>query len=95
MRSPKEEQELLTLFILINFIRLFEQFTFFQIRLDYGGADVTQSFHYLLQRAGFPYKDCQPNHPLDGALLSRLKEGYCHLNLVRLCFRKVLQHSLT
>lgn len=52
--------------------------------MDYGGADVTQSFYYLLQRAGFPYKECQPQHPLDGALLSRLKEGYCHLNLVRI-----------
>lgn len=55
----------------------------FQIRLDYGGSDITQSFHYLLQRAGFPYKECQPQHPLDGALLTRIKEGYCHLNLVR------------
>jgi hypothetical protein len=56
----------------------------FQIRLDYGGSDITQSFHYLLQRAGFPYKECQPQHPLDGALLTRIKEGYCHLNLVRI-----------
>nr|SVE84755.1 EOG090X02LT [Daphnia pulex] len=52
-----------------------------RIRLDYGGSDITQSFHYLLQRAGFPYKECQPQHPLDGALLTRIKEGYCHLNL--------------
>nr|SVE93502.1 EOG090X02LT [Scapholeberis mucronata] len=52
-----------------------------RIRLDYGGADVTQSFYYLLQKAGFPYKNCQPHHPLDGALLTRLKESYCHLNL--------------
>nr|SVE92898.1 EOG090X02LT [Moina brachiata] len=50
-------------------------------RLDYGGSDVTQSFYYLLQRAGFPYSQCQPEEPLDGALLSRLKETYCHLNL--------------
>jgi len=52
--------------------------------LDYGGSDVTQAFHYLLQRAGFPYRECQPNRqPLDGALLSRIKENYCHLNLVK------------
>jgi len=52
-----------------------------RIRLDYGGSDVTQMFHYLLQKAAFPYKECQPSHPLDGALLSRLKDNYCHLNL--------------
>jgi len=50
--------------------------------LDYGGNDVTQSFYYLLQKAGFPYKGCQLTASLlDCALLSRLKETYCHLNL--------------
>lgn len=51
-------------------------------------------FHYLLQKAAFPYKECQPSHPLDGALLSRLKENYCHLNLVKSFNKNILNHSI-
>ncbi|KAM3838488.1 actin-related protein 8 [Diretmus argenteus] len=48
--------------------------------LAYGGADVTRSFFWLLQRAGFPYRDCQLSNRLDCQLLQHLKETFCHLD---------------
>ncbi|KAJ3586091.1 hypothetical protein NHX12_012492 [Muraenolepis orangiensis] len=48
--------------------------------LSYGGADVTRTFFWLLQRAGFPYRECQLGNRLDCQLLQQLKELFCHLN---------------
>ncbi|KAM4610829.1 actin-related protein 8 isoform 1-T1 [Polymixia lowei] len=48
--------------------------------LAYGGADVTRSFFWLLQRAGFPYRECQLSNRLDCKLLQHLKETFCHLD---------------
>lgn len=48
--------------------------------LAYGGSDVTRTFFWLLQRAGFPYRDCQLSNRLDCHLLQQLKETFCHLN---------------
>uniref|UniRef100_A0A8D0CZ17 Actin-related protein 8 n=1 Tax=Sander lucioperca TaxID=283035 RepID=A0A8D0CZ17_SANLU len=48
--------------------------------LAYGGSDVTRTFFWLLQRAGFPYRDCQLSSRLDCQLLQHLKETFCHLN---------------
>uniref|UniRef100_A0A8D3BW21 Actin-related protein 8 n=1 Tax=Scophthalmus maximus TaxID=52904 RepID=A0A8D3BW21_SCOMX len=48
--------------------------------LAYGGSDVTRTLFWLLQRAGFPYRDCQLGSRLDCQLLQQLKETFCHLN---------------
>ncbi|XP_029362964.1 actin-related protein 8 [Echeneis naucrates] len=48
--------------------------------LAYGGSDVTRTFFWLLQRAGFPYRDCQLSSRLDCQLLQHLKETFCHLD---------------
>ncbi|XP_008413031.1 actin-related protein 8 [Poecilia reticulata] len=48
--------------------------------LAYGGSDVTRTFFWLLQRAGFPYRDCQLTSRLDCQLLQHLKETFCHLD---------------
>uniref|UniRef100_A0A3Q2C7B5 Actin-related protein 8 n=1 Tax=Cyprinodon variegatus TaxID=28743 RepID=A0A3Q2C7B5_CYPVA len=48
--------------------------------LAYGGSDVTRTFLWLLQRAGFPYRDCQLTNRLDCQLLQHLKETFCHLD---------------
>ncbi|KAM6976476.1 actin-related protein 8 [Aplochiton taeniatus] len=48
--------------------------------LAYGGSDVTRCFSWLLQRAGFPYRDCQLSNRLDCVLLQQLKETFCHLD---------------
>ncbi|KAG7224321.1 hypothetical protein INR49_000564 [Caranx melampygus] len=50
--------------------------------LAYGGSDVTRTFFWLLQRAGFPYRDCQLSSRLDCQLLQQLKETFCHLDQV-------------
>lgn len=52
--------------------------------LEYGGSDITQVFHWLLQKCSFPYKECSVERAIDCQLLNRLKEKHCHLNLVRL-----------
>ncbi|XP_058827296.1 actin-related protein 8-like [Topomyia yanbarensis] len=52
-----------------------------RVRLDYGGADVTQAFFWMLQKCAFPYKDCDQKKPQDVMLLKQLKEEYCHVNL--------------
>lgn len=48
--------------------------------LAYGGSDVTRCFFWLMQRAGFPYRDCQLGNKLDCVLLQQLKESFCHLD---------------
>uniref|UniRef100_A0A7N8WYD6 Actin related protein 8 n=1 Tax=Mastacembelus armatus TaxID=205130 RepID=A0A7N8WYD6_9TELE len=48
--------------------------------LAYGGSDVTRAFFWLLQRAGFPYRDCHLSSRLDCQLLQNLKETFCHLD---------------
>ena len=53
-----------------------------QIHLEYGGADVTQAFHWLLRRSAFPYRQCSSSSRLDALLLHKLKETYCHVDLV-------------
>lgn len=52
-----------------------------RVRLDYGGADVTQTFFWMLQKCSFPYKECDQDDPQDAFLLKQLKEQYCHVNL--------------
>lgn len=54
----------------------------FRVCLAYGGSDVTRTFFWLLQRAGFPYKECQLANRLDCQLLQHLKETLCHLEQV-------------
>ncbi|XP_030640691.1 actin-related protein 8 [Chanos chanos] len=48
--------------------------------LAYGGSDVTRCFFWLLQRAGFPYRECQLANRMDCVLLQHLKETFCHLD---------------
>ncbi|XP_069499736.1 actin-related protein 8 isoform X2 [Ambystoma mexicanum] len=48
--------------------------------LAYGGSDVTRCLYWLMQRAGFPYRDCQLSNPLDCLLLQQLKETFTHLD---------------
>mgnify|MGYP005984590139 FL=1 len=54
-----------------------------QVRLEYGGGDITQIFYWLLQKCAFPYKECSDQNKLDTMLLRKLKEDFCHVNLVR------------
>ncbi|XP_003217795.1 actin-related protein 8 [Anolis carolinensis] len=48
--------------------------------LAYGGSDVSRCFYWLLQRAGFPYRDCHLSKRTDCLLLQQLKETFCHLD---------------
>ncbi|XP_047000292.1 actin-related protein 8 isoform X3 [Schistocerca americana] len=52
-----------------------------QVRMDYGGGDITQAFLWLLQKCAFPYRTCNPDSKLDAMLLRQLKENFCHVNL--------------
>ncbi|KAF4527672.1 hypothetical protein B566_EDAN015129 [Ephemera danica] len=52
-----------------------------RVRIDYGGGDVTQTFHWLLQKCAFPYKTCNSSNILDAQLLQQLKENFCHVDL--------------
>lgn len=52
-----------------------------RVRLEYGGADVTQVLHALLKKCGFPYKECNDENYADATLLTQLKERLCHVNL--------------
>lgn len=54
----------------------------FEVRLEYGGCDVTQAFHWLLKKCAFPYKEYDERQPQDAMLLKQLKEEFCHVNLV-------------
>ncbi|CAH2313116.1 actin-related 8 [Pelobates cultripes] len=48
--------------------------------LAYGGSDVTRCLFWLMQRAGFPYRECQISNKLDCLLLQHLKETFAHLD---------------
>lgn len=52
-----------------------------RVCLKYGGADITMAFFWLLQKAAFPYKECQSKNPQDAMLLMNLKENYCHIDM--------------
>lgn len=52
-----------------------------RLTMDYGGADITQVFFWLLKKCGFPYKRCDSSSRLDALLLHELKETMCHVNL--------------
>ncbi|XP_065564806.1 actin-related protein 8-like isoform X2 [Artemia franciscana] len=52
-----------------------------QMKMEYGGSDITQAFFWLLRRAAFPVKPCKPSDPVDAMILTQLKEDYCHLNM--------------
>lgn len=43
---------------------------------------MTRCFFWLMQRAGFPYRECQLGSRLDCMLLQQLKETFCHLDQV-------------
>lgn len=68
--------------------------------LAYGGSDVSRCFYWLMQRAGFPYRECQLTNKMDCLLLQHLKETFCHLDQVRaksklliiFVFRKILRY---
>ncbi|KAM3846294.1 actin-related protein 8 isoform 4-T4 [Vipera latastei] len=51
-----------------------------RLRLTYGGSDISRCFYWLMQRAGFPYRDCQLVKKTDCLLLQHLKETFCHLD---------------
>ncbi|KAK9507119.1 hypothetical protein O3M35_008928 [Rhynocoris fuscipes] len=52
-----------------------------RVRLPYGGGDITQCLFWLLNKCGFPYKDCNPLLPLDALLLEKFKQESCHVDL--------------
>lgn len=52
-----------------------------RVRMDYGSADVTQTFFWLLQKSAFPYKLCDSINKLDALLLDQLKIDFCHVDL--------------
>ncbi|XP_075228327.1 actin-related protein 8 isoform X2 [Lycorma delicatula] len=53
-----------------------------RVRMGFGGGDITQALHWLLQKCAFPYKTCDPkNSMLDAMLLQQLKHDCCHVNL--------------
>ncbi|XKL61734.1 hypothetical protein PGB90_001567 [Kerria lacca] len=61
-----------------------------RVRLGYGGADITQTFHWLLQKCAFPYLQCDPLlSRFDAFLMQKLKHDFCHLHLdVCGCYEK-------
>jgi hypothetical protein len=65
----------------------------FQVRMEYGGGDITQTFYWLLQKCAFPYKTCNPDKKVDAMLLKSLKESFCHVNLVSFRVFSVLENS--
>jgi len=50
--------------------------------MQFGGADITRCFHWLLVRCGFPYRECRLNNRMDAMFMQELKEAYCHLEQV-------------
>ncbi|OCT58062.1 hypothetical protein XELAEV_18002559mg [Xenopus laevis] len=48
--------------------------------LAYGGSDITRCLFWLMQRAGFPYRECQLSNNLDCLVLQQLKESFAHLD---------------
>lgn len=51
-----------------------------RVCMEYGGCDISRCFHWLLTRAGLPYKRCDITDRMDALLLQELKETYCHLD---------------
>ncbi|XP_072179953.1 actin-related protein 8-like [Diadema setosum] len=51
-----------------------------RVCMTYGGKDITRTFTWLLERARFPYRECQPEKTMDALLLVELKETFCHLD---------------
>lgn len=60
-----------------------------RVRLNFGGADITQTFYWLLQKSCFPFKECNPLNQVHALLLHTLKEMFCHVNLVSLIKIKI------
>ncbi|XP_014251830.1 actin-related protein 8 isoform X2 [Cimex lectularius] len=52
-----------------------------RIRLPYGGGDISQCLHWLLNRCGFPYKECDLTNNYDALLIEKIKQESCHVNL--------------
>ncbi|KAK6629099.1 hypothetical protein RUM43_002916 [Polyplax serrata] len=52
-----------------------------RVRLNFGGADITQTFYWLLQKSSFPFRQCNPTNRIHALLLHTLKEMFCHVNL--------------
>lgn len=52
-----------------------------RVRLEYGGADVSQCYFWLLKKCAFPFKECNDTVPRDAMLLHALKEQNCHVDL--------------
>ncbi|GAB6018746.1 actin-like protein arp8 [Chamberlinius hualienensis] len=52
-----------------------------RLTMEYGGADITQVFFWLLKKCGFPYKRCDSSSRVDALLLHELKETMCHVNM--------------
>lgn len=50
--------------------------------MEYGGCDITRCFHWLLTRAGFPYRTCDLKARADALFIRDLKEEYCHMDQV-------------
>lgn len=44
------------------------------------GGDITQCFHWLLKKCGFPYQ-ADPDSFHDNMLLDKLKQDACHIEL--------------
>jgi hypothetical protein len=42
------------------------------------------AFFWLLQKCSFPYRVCDPSKMSDALLLQRLKEEFCHVDLVKI-----------
>ncbi|XP_065223415.1 actin-related protein 8 [Planococcus citri] len=61
-----------------------------RVKMGYGGADITQTFHWLLQKCAFPYSECDPTKlRLDAYLMQKLKHDFCHVHLdVCGCYEK-------
>lgn len=49
--------------------------------MDYGSADVTQIFFWLLQNSAFSYKLYDPINKLGESLLNQIKIGFYCVNL--------------
>ena len=52
--------------------------------MEYGGCDITRTLHWLLTRAGFPYRTCDLKSRPDALFMRDLKEEYCHMDQVSL-----------
>ena len=53
-----------------------------RVVMDYGGSDLSRTFHWLLKGIGFPYKECDLANRIDALFIQELKETYCHLDQV-------------